>query len=64
MNAMKRINEIIAVAFAAVAAASCVEDIEEPLQELAKDDKSELKELVFSASFEGRESDDDTKTCG
>ena len=62
MNAMKRIVNLMALAFAAASTVSCISEIAEPVQEMVKDENLELKELVFSASFEGRESDDDTKT--
>ena len=63
MNAMKRIVNLMALAFAAASTVSCISEIAEPVQEMVKDENLELKELVFSASFEGRESDDDTKTA-
>ena len=63
MNAMKRIVNLMALAFAAASTVSCMSEIAEPVQEMVKDENLELKELVFSASFEGRESDDDTKTA-
>lgn len=63
MNAMKRIVNLMALAFAAASTVSCISEIAEPVQEMVKDENLELKELVFSASFEGRESDDDTRTA-